>query len=721
MSVAEGRERQDSGEPPRKRVRKGTRSCWECKRRKVKCQLSSEDVPVCSGCLARGTTCLSQEYPEEREPSNNAQVGERLGRVEHLLETLLKKISAYEEDTKAEKDMMTPQSMLNGDVLTPHPSNAPTSIQEATPYMSLFDNPVLGHREPVAPSQVSTPRSQQCSTKPSGCSKISRVERIRQTLVDLLPSQHDADLISKSTSCYMIVHAMSRHNADTFLEASISETTKAMSSTFNMAEVAKKSPSAIARSLMYLVICLQQLDPDLDKSRLHLLPTIESRMERWMSTIQALVTSDDELITTMEGLECLTLQGVYHMNCGSLRRSWLASRRALSTAQLMGIHRTNTDIPGGREFWHQIVQIDRYLALILGLPAGSKFDDFGPDEVFSNPSVNKDKLFMRKLCHLSTYIIDRNQSQQPVAYASTQEIDDKLDSLAKEMPESWWEIPLFRPVINGYQTEQGVADFDRIVMQIWYFQLGVLAHLPFMLRAATERRYEYSKFSCLKAAREMIYRYLSMTADVQRAICCKVMDFAALTSTVTLLLGILQVVQGAETPEANAQKESDRRLVKAVLKQLENATDGGRDVISTQSVTVIKSLVAMDSPNAPKESGNLRLTIPYFGTISIVRPKTDTSPKPDRRIKLPAIVTGSSDVSFASTPASQSGDWNAMAYSTPPEDLQQQMISFTSSHFAPGQHDLTGIHPFTEWNLSEADTQYFDTLLSTDVNGNWII
>jgi hypothetical protein len=113
------------------------------KRRKIKCQLSSEDVPVCSGCLSRGTTCLSQEYPEEREPSNNTQVGERLGRVEHLLEMLVGKISAYEEDEKAEKEMMTPQSMLNGDVLTPHPSNAPNRVQESTPYMSLFDNHVV--------------------------------------------------------------------------------------------------------------------------------------------------------------------------------------------------------------------------------------------------------------------------------------------------------------------------------------------------------------------------------------------------------------------------------------------------------------------------------------------------------------------------------------------------------------------------------------------------
>jgi hypothetical protein len=348
-------------------------------------------------------------------------------------------------------------------------------------------------------------------------------------------------------------------------------------------------------------------------------------------------------------------------------------------------------------------------------------DEFRPDETFSNPAINKDKLFMRKLCQLSAYIIDRNQCQQPDTYASTQEIDDKLDSLAKEMPSSWWEIPVFRPVINGTQTEEGATDFDRIVMQIWYFQLGALTHLPFMLRAATERRYEYSKFSCLKAAREMIYRYLSMNVDVQRAICCKVMDFAALTSTVTLLLGILQVAQGAETPEAQAQKESDRKLVQAVLKSLEIAASGGKDVMSAQSVTVIKSLVAMDSPGAPNESGNLRLTIPYFGTISIVRPKAAGLLNADERNRAPPIMPRPTSLDFANTPASQTGDWGAMAYKTPPEDFQLQTVSFTSSHFPPGQQEQNGMPLFTDWNLLEADTQFFDNLLSTDGDGNWIL
>jgi hypothetical protein len=113
------------------------------KRRKVRCQLSSEDVPVCSGCLARGTTCLSQEYPEERDTSSGGQVGERLGRVERLLETLVAKIESFEEDENVHK-IMTPESVAN-DVLTPYTTNASANpnVADNAPFLSLFENSVV--------------------------------------------------------------------------------------------------------------------------------------------------------------------------------------------------------------------------------------------------------------------------------------------------------------------------------------------------------------------------------------------------------------------------------------------------------------------------------------------------------------------------------------------------------------------------------------------------
>lgn len=55
--------------PKRRKVRKGTRSCWECRRRKAKCiySASGPDDNVCDACRSRGAKCVSQDIVDEGE------------------------------------------------------------------------------------------------------------------------------------------------------------------------------------------------------------------------------------------------------------------------------------------------------------------------------------------------------------------------------------------------------------------------------------------------------------------------------------------------------------------------------------------------------------------------------------------------------------------------------------------------------------------------------
>jgi hypothetical protein len=52
-------------EAKRRRLRKGTHSCWECKRRKMKCIFDPTDSTTCTGCQRRGSQCVGQDLPEE--------------------------------------------------------------------------------------------------------------------------------------------------------------------------------------------------------------------------------------------------------------------------------------------------------------------------------------------------------------------------------------------------------------------------------------------------------------------------------------------------------------------------------------------------------------------------------------------------------------------------------------------------------------------------------
>jgi hypothetical protein len=50
----------------RRKVRKGTHSCWECKRRKMKCAFDPHIASSsCNGCRQRGSPCISQEFVDD--------------------------------------------------------------------------------------------------------------------------------------------------------------------------------------------------------------------------------------------------------------------------------------------------------------------------------------------------------------------------------------------------------------------------------------------------------------------------------------------------------------------------------------------------------------------------------------------------------------------------------------------------------------------------------
>ena len=75
----------------RNKVRKGTRSCWECKRRKIRCRFPSSEADTCIGCQRRRAPCVSQDLPEDLAPVKigHRHLSERLSRVEGILCDLL--------------------------------------------------------------------------------------------------------------------------------------------------------------------------------------------------------------------------------------------------------------------------------------------------------------------------------------------------------------------------------------------------------------------------------------------------------------------------------------------------------------------------------------------------------------------------------------------------------------------------------------------------------
>lgn len=161
----------------------------------------------------------------------------------------------------------------------------------------------------------------------------NKVDTVRRTLYRLLPSQADCDILTNRANEWWYLNKylsqLTVQNGERPYGIPVVVTD----------EVRAWHPAAIARLLLALCLCVQQSSEG-SKLKVLEMPAPYVWMEKCVTVITNTVTSDDELMGNLEGLECLILAGGFQINVGNLRRAWLSFRRALNIAQLMGLHRS---------------------------------------------------------------------------------------------------------------------------------------------------------------------------------------------------------------------------------------------------------------------------------------------------------------------------------------------------------------------------------------------
>lgn len=302
-------------------------------------------------------------------------------------------------------------------------------------------------------------------------------------------------------------------------------------------------------------------------------------------------------------------------------------------------------------------------------------------------------------------VIKRNSAVESNTYAETQQIDEELELLKRSMPPEWWTLPEDLEFRNA-KSDETAKTMDRMLCQLWHFQIESLVHLPFMLRSATERRYEYSKFCCLNASRDLIRRWMVLRRG-DKSFVCHIVDFQAFMAAITILLGLMGP-PGESTQQAG-QHESDRRLVDALIKNLEGFDMEPRNAVALQCVEVLKTLMCTELHTY---TGNLRLTIPYFGTLSLVSGLSVEKADGNGAVQgCPGDFDG-----VAPQPQIWQGLGDVGQVGMQQPVMQQPVLSFESSQF-PGMEDWAG--GGTEWQFGPADIRVFDSLVNTDIEGNW--
>jgi hypothetical protein len=526
----------------RRKVRKGTQSCWECKRRKIRCRFAAPQDTACDGCRRRGTPCVSQEFPQ----CHTEQVGDRLGRVEALVEELVKStaITPLESLTNNNPDHYRGVPTVG---ITPSDSAIPAPFGEPVPVVSISPSnptPLLAppkhglHQENLARAkpQIQLP-SPLTAITPAGSTQLAgQNEEICRVLLAAWPSERNLNIILSVpvdiTGClYGLICT------------SYFRTHKAPSPREMLQLPATGSdPVLVARKLLLLGSYLQAVPPGSIQSLSDLGVNHREMMSRVVETVHSVVNCNDELVASIEGIECITMESMYYNNAGNLRRAWLTMRRAMLIAQMMGLHRgTNLSSmktlecqPGvtPEQIWFRLVQSDRYLSLMLGLPQGAPEVSF-----FATAKALEDCTPVERLqridCVVAGRIIQRNESDIN-DLASTEEIDRLLYKASMSMAPQWWLIPNLAP--SASNSMEVFHETMHLMAQFTHYHLVARLHLPYLLRSLTSGNYEYSKITAVNASREVLARFVAFRSSNPISSYCRGIDFLAFIASTTLCL-----------------------------------------------------------------------------------------------------------------------------------------------------------------------------------------
>ncbi|KAK1489286.1 hypothetical protein CCUS01_03332 [Colletotrichum cuscutae] len=572
--------------PKRRKLRKGTQSCWECKRRKARCTFSPSTQDICDGCKRRGSDCVSQDVADlPPPPGSNKHIVDRLGQVEALVRQLIK--SGTESEHRIQDRPVSPagsHSRIWDERITPRRSASPTVLSTATsqPHCSESRNHDARAGKTVETQtqrSVSPGRSvaERLAHPTLAASSTQADEIISTQLLAAWPSPEDmAIILAIPVETSQIIRAVIR------TRTSPNPSTLPLSAALLQLPPTGSHPVLIARSLLILASFLQGMPYSAAHHLEKLSTSWHNMMSRAVKTAHDLVTCKDDLVDSLEGLECIMLEGLYENYAGNLRVSWLAARRGVAIAQVLGLSRgiKPRSLVGSiiepNDLWFRLVQFDRYLSLMLGLPQSAL------EDVYARPDTLEGCLPLDRFLRLCTVACGRLLQRDPSEvfdYEKAQNIDKLLQEASTVMPAQWWVAPTLASEKGHLEKIRETLRFNDHFM---YYHLLLQLHFPNILHPISE----HDRATAVTASREILSRFLSFRATRPARFYCRGVDLIAFLSYTT---------DGRNSYFSAHQRLSDRGMVEQALVVMQKLVDQYNDEIATRVATLLKHLLRIQN------------------------------------------------------------------------------------------------------------------------------
>ncbi|KAK3710984.1 hypothetical protein LTR37_010005 [Vermiconidia calcicola] len=602
-----------------RQFRKGTKSCIECRRRKLRCIFEDESKHICRNCEARGRECVLQVLAGRNGESTGVTSRDRIGHLEQSVSSLwtvvreLRKEVGHSPNEGAQSDEVpVEQSTADGEseVSDNEPMNPPPHLQQ------LFDNEFLDSRGVDGlSSEASTDKASDAA-----------IARARRRLQALLPSEDDLRAISEPAVRWM-------HLYNSMFPTMTSCTSgDEMLAQHHAMQDAAANPMNIAALLISIAITLVQRPSDA-LPRLSGIKDSTKYVRQLSEAVEETIVHNDDLAGTITGIETTLLYIRLQLVSTHFRKLWLMLRRVTAFAELIGLPRaaqradsTNdqsllandcsgywTKVNSAAATWKSICAIDRVVGVMFNLPVGTKAYGFpAPLTVMSAQGQVIPGEYNSYLAIIGSKvqeIDDAYISQRPETELIEKvfKAEQELRSLSGMTPGNWWILDSKSPLTDH-------------VLQYWYHYMVVRTHLQLALRNGSDSQYMYSFLACSQAARAMAVRYVTLRNLLPPGFFAgRVLDLQALTGAVFLLYNSQTVTakQSLETLSANDQPPQE--LVREMVRTMRSVSDQANGGFARQAVAAICALEELLNRPGQSSSHNLSLRIPMLGKINVNR------------------------------------------------------------------------------------------------------
>lgn len=517
-------------------------------------------------------------------------------------------------------------------------------------------------------------------------------------------------------------------------------------------------PAVIAKHLLRFAVHLQQrFRPSLHEEIAGLSAPLSELINSYAAAAGDFL-AQDRLQGSIESLECMILQAIYECSRGSMRLSWMLVRRAISMAQMNGLHlpqarrhRRPSDgkAPFGQQrMWIRLNYFDRFGSLLLALPMAVEDNRvvMGSDPANEMPLTKLERMH----CAILGDLVKRNQANLPLpCFEMTKALDGKLQEIATILPSSWWMMPLLtsdRSIASGFHEAM-----RRLTLQMVHSHLILQVHLPFLLQTSPGSDYTLSRIACVDSAREILVRFIMCRSLNHDDMVCRVSDFIAFTAAVTLALAYLsrhhQCLATSAWPAHH--RHGDLGMIQRVEEIMREDQPFGFDSQAAHMADILHQLLRMEAKaaeghkvvvkhintiSAPMEQNEghslISVPIPYFGTIVIqaeVPPDQEPSNEPSMSMHPRHGITHRPAESSETTNKSLSISANSNLPTPDPFSTSNTGVTSAELRAMTKSGDLTqndampGMFPSADdWILQGIDTTLFSSLFG-QTGGDWIL